>query len=146
MWCDLFYGIPFFDCLLCNLGFLDDTTVELCARWSSLGAFYPFSRNHNSAGQSDQDPAALGPIVVAAAKNALELRYALLPYLYTLFFRAHIYGDTVVRPLFFEFPTDAETYTIESQFLWGSSLMIVPTLYENMTIVSEFLLLSIIKN
>ncbi len=112
-----------------------NTTVELCARWSSLGAFYPFSRNHNAFDAREQDPVVLGPIVTAAAKNALEMRYSLLPYLYTLFFRAHTSAETVVRPLFFEYTNDPKVYEIETQFLWGSALMIAPTLYPNSTYV-----------
>jgi lysosomal alpha-glucosidase len=124
-----------------QIGFNGNTTVQLCARWHQLGAFYPFSRNHNSDDDIDQDPAALGPIVIEAAKKALETRYSLLPYLYTLFFRAHIYGDTVARPLFFEFTNDPTSYEIETQFLWGSALMIVPTLYENATSVRLLILI-----
>jgi len=52
--------------------------------------------------QKDQDPVALGPLVIESAKKALLTRYSLLPYLYSLFWRAHIYGETVARPLFFE--------------------------------------------
>lgn len=50
----------------------------------------------------EQDPVALGPKVVNASKIALTARYTMLPYLYTLFWKAHINGDTVARPVFFE--------------------------------------------
>lgn len=51
----------------------------------------------------EQDPVAMGDLVVQSSKNALKIRYRLLPYLYTLFFRAHKFGETVARPLFFEY-------------------------------------------
>lgn len=92
------------------------------------GAFYPFSRNHNSDDTIEQDPVAMGPKVVAAAKYALNMRYTLLPYLYYLFYKAHVYGDSVARPLFFEFSSDPQVYSIESQFMWGSNIMFVPIL------------------
>lgn len=111
-------------------GFNGNTTAELCARWSSLGAFYPFSRNHNTDDAVEQDPPALGPPVVAAARYALQLRYSLLPYLYTLLWRSSTVGDTVMRPLWFEFPLDANSYAVEEQFMWGEAVMVVPCLYE----------------
>ncbi|GFY49527.1 lysosomal alpha-glucosidase [Trichonephila inaurata madagascariensis] len=120
-------------------GFSRNTTVPLCARWQALGAFYPFSRNHNDRGSTEQDPAFLGPVVVEAAQKALEIRYTLLPYLYTLFARSHVFGDTVIRPLFFEFPLDKNTYGIDEQFMWGPAMMIVPGLYENATNVSAYI-------
>ncbi|XP_015783274.1 lysosomal alpha-glucosidase [Tetranychus urticae] len=130
------YGIPMIGSDIC--GFNGNTEVELCMRWSALGAFYPFSRNHNDIHGTEQDPAILGPTVVAAAKYALGARYKLLPYLYTLFAKANMNGDTVVRSLFFEFPLDKNTYAIETAFLWGSSLYIVPVLEAQKTQVDAY--------
>lgn len=83
-------------------GFNGNTTATLCQRWMQLGAFYPFSRNHNSDDCIDQDPVAFGQQVIDSSRTALQIRYSLLPYLYTLFWKAHTEGDTVARPLFFE--------------------------------------------
>uniref|UniRef100_A0AAR5PG88 P-type domain-containing protein n=1 Tax=Dendroctonus ponderosae TaxID=77166 RepID=A0AAR5PG88_DENPD len=130
------FGIPLMGADIC--GFNGNTTVALCNRWQQLGAFYPFSRNHNTDDGIPQDPASMGDLVVASTKKALEVRYALLPYLYTLFFRAHVDGDTVARPLFFEFFSDKKTFGIDTQFLWGSAVMIVPVLEENATTVKAY--------
>ncbi|KAA0195144.1 hypothetical protein HAZT_HAZT008012 [Hyalella azteca] len=131
------FGIPLVGADIC--GFNGNTTPSLCLRWMQLGAFYPFSRNHNTDTAIDQDPVALGPDVVNASRQALTERYRLLPYLYTLFYRAHVYGDTVARPLFLQFPQDAATYSIETQFLWGDAIMIVPALEEDVTTVEAYL-------
>ncbi|KAF8789594.1 Maltase-glucoamylase like protein [Argiope bruennichi] len=120
------FGIPYIGADVC--GFAKATTPELCKRWMQLGAFYPFFRNHNVLDQKDQDPVALGADVVAASKRAVERRYALNPYLYTLFYRSHLEGSTVVRPLFHEFPSDENTWNIGDQFMWGKCLLISPVL------------------
>ena len=69
--------------------------------------------------------------MVASNRRAVELRYTLIPYLYTLFHRAHISGGTVVRSMAHVFPTDSECWSLDEQFLWGSSLLIAPVIYEN---------------
>jgi len=72
--------------------------------------------------------------VAESARKALLVRYSLLPYLYGLFWEAHVRGATVARPLFFEFPSDAQTLDIDEQFLWGPAIMFVPVLDEVKTI------------
>lgn len=122
------FGMPHVGADIC--GYFQDTTEELCARWSQLGAFYPYSRNHNNKHAVDQDPGMWPETVGKAAKIALEIRYRLLPYLYTLFYLAHTEGHTVVRPLVHEFPEDRRTLGIDDQFLWGGCLMVSPVLKE----------------
>uniref|UniRef100_A0A8C2U2X7 alpha-glucosidase n=1 Tax=Coturnix japonica TaxID=93934 RepID=A0A8C2U2X7_COTJA len=118
------FGFPYIGADIC--GFVFDTTEELCRRWMQVGAFYPFSRNHNAEGYIPQDPAVFGAdsVLVQTSKHYLTIRYTLLPYLYTLFYRAHTRGDTVVRPVLHEFYTDEGTWGIDRQFLWGPGLLI----------------------
>jgi len=123
------FGIPYVGADIC--GFFANTTDELCARWMELGAFYPFSRNHNSEDLIDQDPASLSELVINASRTALNIRYRLLPYLYTLLYESHTTGSTVVRPLYHEFRTDIEAKKVDKQFLWGPALLISPVLAEN---------------
>uniref|UniRef100_A0A8D2M864 alpha-glucosidase n=1 Tax=Zonotrichia albicollis TaxID=44394 RepID=A0A8D2M864_ZONAL len=122
------FGIPYVGADIC--GFFDDTTEELCRRWMQLGAFYPFSRNHNGELVKHQDPAVFGSnsLLVNSSKHYLNIRYTLLPYLYTLLYKAHTRGDTVTRPLLHEFYSDEITWNIDRQFLWGAGLMISPVL------------------
>lgn len=100
----------------------------MCIRWSQLGAFYPFSRNHNKIGAPAQDPTAFGAEAAAIIAAALRVRYSLLPLLYTLMFDAHTTGSTVARPPFFVAPGDAKAAAVTRQFMWGDSVLISPVL------------------
>ena len=94
------FGINYIGADIC--GFFVDTTEELCQRWMELGAFYPFSRNQNTINVRPQEPTQWES-VASASKTALNIRYRLLPYLYTLFYHSHISGSTVIRPLYHEY-------------------------------------------
>ncbi|KAM6305024.1 sucrase-isomaltase, intestinal [Aegotheles albertisi] len=133
------FGFPYIGADIC--GFFDNTTEELCRRWMQVGAFYPFSRNHNAEGYIPQDPAAFGPDsdLVKTSKYYLNIRYTLLPYLYTLFYKAHTRGDTVVRPLLHEFYTDEQTWGVDRQFLWGPGLLITPVLEPGVSVTQAYI-------
>ncbi|GFW91958.1 maltase-glucoamylase, intestinal [Trichonephila clavipes] len=130
------FGIPFVGADIC--GFNLNTTEELCLRWMQLGAFYPFSRNHNSFYSKNQDPASFGKNFIELVSKALYTRYELLPYLYTLFHLAHTEGSTVARPLLHEYPNDKTTWDINYQFLWGPALLISPIVEESATAVDVY--------
>jgi alpha-glucosidase (family GH31 glycosyl hydrolase) len=97
-----------------------------------VGAFYPFSRDHND-NQSPPQELYRWPEVAAVARKVLSIRYSILPLYYTLFYKAHTPvtmttppAATVTRPLFFEFPSDVNTFGIHTQFLIGPAIMISP--------------------
>uniref|UniRef100_A0A7N6FL29 Uncharacterized protein n=1 Tax=Anabas testudineus TaxID=64144 RepID=A0A7N6FL29_ANATE len=129
-------GIPLVGADIC--GFSEDAQEELCVRWTQLGAFYPFTRNHNSIDTKPQDPTAFSPLAQTAMKQALLLRYSLFPVLYTLFHHAHVHGHTVARPLMFEFPKDVKTYGNDKQFLWGKGLLVTPVLEAGVDYVNGY--------
>jgi alpha-glucosidase len=126
------FGITYSGADVC--GFNQNTTEELCARWSSLGAFYPFARNHNAIGQADQEPY-LWETVAEASRNALAVRYALLPYMYTVFEESNRLGTGVWRPLIFEHPQHNEFASNDLQTFLGSDILISPVLDEGKTSV-----------
>lgn len=119
-------GVPLVGADIC--GFQGNTSEELCVRWTQLGAFYPFMRNHNDLHSAPQEPYRFSEPAQQAMRRALALRYALLPHLYTLFHAAHVRGETVARPLFLEFPEDRRTWDVDRQLLWGEAVLVTPVL------------------
>lgn len=107
-------------------GFAHDSNGELLARWTQLGAFLPFFRNHSEMKSIRQEPWAFGAETEAIARKYIRLRYRWLPYLYGLFREANRTGLPVMRPLFLEFPEDARTQAIADQFLLGSHVLVAP--------------------
>lgn len=114
-------------------GFAHDSNGELLARWTQLGAFMPYFRNHSEMKAIRQEPWAFGEQVEDVARQYIKLRYQWLPYLYALFAEANRTGLPVMRPLFMEFPEDADGYGVSDQYLLGSRVLIAPVVRPNQT-------------
>ena len=128
-------AMPMFGADAC--GFVGNTHATLCARWMQLAAFTPFYRNHNIRGAIGQEPFRWSVTAESTAK-AMRIRYALLPYWYTLFQRASMYGDAVVRALAWEFDDEPWLAGADRQFMVGPNLMVAPVLepgYLNVSVV-----------
>ena len=108
-------------------GFLGDTTPELCARWHTLGAFYPLSRNHNEYRAIDQQPWAWDDdpatkyyeedvSYLDIMRDAIHLKYSLLAYFYTQITLVSTGEATgLFNPVFFEFPDSTAAYIDQRQ-------------------------------
>ncbi|KAK4251780.1 glycoside hydrolase [Corynascus novoguineensis] len=126
------FGVPMFGVDTCGFG--GNSGHELCSRWMQLSAFFPFYRNHNILGAIPQEPY-VWAAVADAAKTAMRIRYALLPYIYTLMARASLEGSTVMRALAWEFPDEPWLAGADRQFMLGPAVMVTPCLEQGATTV-----------
>lgn len=108
---------------------LDD---ELYARWLQYGVFQPIYRPH---AQEDvpAEPVFRSDAAKALAKQAIKLRYKLLPYNYNLVFENNQSGAPLMRPLFFEEDDNNTLQTMASSYLWGNDFLVTPIVNANQT-------------
>lgn len=117
-------GVAFVGCDIG--GFAGNATAELFARWMQMGILYPLMRGHSALSTAQHEPWVFGEKVEQICREYLELRYRLLPYLYTLFWEATQTGSPILRPLFYHYPNDSKTYKLSDQVLLGSAILAAP--------------------
>lgn len=105
-------------------GFAYNGDGELYARWMGFGTLFPFSRSHTAKGNIDKEPWSFTPEIEATARRALERRYRLMPYIYTLFRESSQSGALIAMPTFFADPADPALRSEDDSFLLGESLLV----------------------
>jgi alpha-glucosidase len=109
-------------------GFMGYAESEMFLRWMQYGVLTPFCRNHSMQGNVDQYAWSWGETVLGHVRDAIRLRYRLLPYLYAAFVRASETGAPVQRPLVFDFQGDASVRDVDDEYLLGPDLLVAPVL------------------
>lgn len=107
-------------------GFAGDCDGDLLAHWTAIGVYFPFARNHCDYGSVQQEPWAFGEKTEAVCRTAINRRYILLPYLYTLFRETSETGMPVMRPVFMSDLSDVSLRAEQQAFMLGGDLLIVP--------------------
>ena len=114
-------------------GFAGYPSPELFTRWLQAAVFAPFMRAHTEQATPDQEPWSFGVRYEAINKRTIELRYELLPHIYNVMEEASRTGLPALRPLFLEFPNDAQTWSCDDQYFFGADLLVAPVLTEAST-------------
>lgn len=107
-------------------GFFGHCTGELYSAWMEAAVIYPLMRAHSALGTREAHPWSFGPEVARHAQTALQLRYRLLPYYYSLVTDPERLRQPWLRPMFFEAPNDPRFFTCEDQVMVGPHLMAAP--------------------
>src|SRR6056300_715639 len=120
-------------------GFFGNPDAELMTRWYQVGAYYPFFRGHAHLETKRREPWLFGDESTDIIRTAIRERYALLPHIYTLFEESHRTGAPVLRPLWYEFPEDEQSFKRQDSFMLGASILVQPVLQQGATSVSVYL-------
>jgi len=107
-------------------GFAEQPNGELFARWIQLSIFHPFCRVHSSGDHGDQEPWSFGDEITGIVKKFIELRYQLLPYLYTMFHKYITKGVPMLQSLVFYDQEDIQTHFRTDEFLFGEQMLVCP--------------------
>ena len=103
----------------------DNIDDELYVRWLQYGVFQPVFRPHAQE-IVPSEPVYREPKTKALAKKAIELRYKMLAYNYTLAFDNNQKGTPLMRPLLFEEPLNEKVFGISDEYFWGNNFLVAP--------------------
>ncbi|ODV60380.1 glucan 1,3-alpha-glucosidase ROT2 [Ascoidea rubescens DSM 1968] len=111
-------------------GFFGDPSSELLTRWYQTGIWYPFFRGHAHIDSKRREPWVPGDPYTSIIRDAIKLRYSLLPVFYNSFYESSINGLPVMKPLFYENPNNEKIFDIDDEFFIGNSGILVKPITE----------------
>jgi alpha-glucosidase len=120
-------------------GFSGTASGELFTRWLQMGIFLPFLRSHTFVHSPDHEPWSWLEPYLTINRRYIQLRYRLLPYLYTAFWQVTQTGLPIVRPLMLSYPEDETARSLDDQFLCGDAFLVAPVLEPGATVRSVYL-------
>lgn len=106
-------------------GFAGNADADLFSRWMGFGSLLPFSRGHSHHDTLPHEPWTFGEETEEISRVSIIRRYKLLPYFYTLFYKASVDGTPIVCPTFFMDPTDQSLRYEDNSFLIGKDLLVI---------------------
>ncbi|MEJ1222248.1 glycoside hydrolase family 31 protein [Sediminicola sp. 1XM1-17] len=107
-------------------GFAEQPNGELFARWIQMGVFHPFCRVHSSGDHGDQEPWSFDKEVTDIVRKFIELRYQLLPYLYTMYWKYFKEGTPMIQSLVYFDQEDHQTHFRTDEFIFGEQILVCP--------------------
>ncbi|MDB5019053.1 MAG: glycosyl hydrolase [Pedobacter sp.] len=121
-------GVPF--CGTDIGGFSGEPDGELFTRWIQLGTFSPFMRAHSAGDTSEREPWSFGEPYESINRKFIELRYKMLPYLYSVFWEHHRYGFPILRPMIMLEQDNISNHYRQDEFTFGDKILICPILQQ----------------
>ena len=120
-------------------GFIGQPTPEMFVRWIQLAIFHPFCRVHSSQDDGDQEPWSFGDDALDLFREAIELRYRMLPYHYTAFYQHHSTGAPILKPLAFYDQSDPKNLNRDEEFICGDHILTASIQHPNLKEQSVYL-------
>ncbi len=105
--------------------YADHLDPDLYVRWVQFGAFSPMLRVHsNKNSHLNKDPWAYDYDHFNALRNAIDLRYRMVPYIYTMARRTYDTGVGLCRPMYYDYPEATEAYADSTQYMFGDQMLV----------------------
>lgn len=129
---------PYFTATAANVGYswwshdigghmLGTEDAELYARWVQFGVFSPIFRLHSTKNAfHDRRPWGYDAETLAVTREAMQLRHALIPTIYSLSWHNATQHQAMIRPMYHDYPTRDEAYRCPQQYTFGPDLIAAP--------------------